>query len=143
MHAHLVPSSVIKYRHQLFTSRHLERMEQIMPDVCAESSREPTGEPGHVHLPVNLLPTAAISHLASSLKGVSSRRLRPQFPTCTGATGGARRLWSGSYFAGSAGGAPISALPQYTEQQGTSRLTRLGPGRLHHPPEEPTHRAVK
>ena len=78
MHAHLV--SVIKYRQQLFTSRHLE---QIMPDVCAESGCEPAelnGEPGHVHLPLNFLPTAAISHLASSLKRVPSSRLRPEFP---------------------------------------------------------------
>jgi len=29
----------------------------------------------------------------------------------------ARRLWSGSYVAGSAGGAPISVLRQYIEQQ--------------------------
>ncbi len=29
----------------------------------------------------------------------------------------ANRLWSGSYFAGSVGGAPISVLRQYIEQQ--------------------------
>ncbi|MFG2075819.1 transposase [Nonomuraea maritima] len=28
-----------------------------------------------------------------------------------------RKLWSGSYFAGSVGGAPISILRQYIEQQ--------------------------
>ncbi|MGW4440750.1 transposase, partial [Streptomyces sp. NPDC004596] len=27
------------------------------------------------------------------------------------------RLWSGSYFAGSAGGAPLSIVKQYIEQQ--------------------------
>ncbi|MFB6963534.1 transposase, partial [Streptomyces sp. NPDC056309] len=29
----------------------------------------------------------------------------------------AQRLWSGSYFAGSAGGAPLSIVKQYIEQQ--------------------------
>jgi putative transposase len=29
----------------------------------------------------------------------------------------ANRLWSGSYFAGPAGGAPISVVRQYIEQQ--------------------------
>jgi putative transposase len=29
----------------------------------------------------------------------------------------ANRLWSGSYFAGSVGGAPLSVLRQYIEQQ--------------------------
>ncbi|MGW4048495.1 transposase, partial [Streptomyces sp. NPDC004721] len=29
----------------------------------------------------------------------------------------AQRLWSGSYFAGSVGGAPLSIVKQYIEQQ--------------------------
>ncbi|HEY1488537.1 MAG TPA: transposase, partial [Micromonosporaceae bacterium] len=29
----------------------------------------------------------------------------------------ANKLWSGSYFAGSVGGAPLSVVPQYIEQQ--------------------------
>jgi putative transposase len=29
----------------------------------------------------------------------------------------ANKLWSGSYFAGSAGGAPLSVMRQYIEQQ--------------------------
>jgi putative transposase len=59
----------------------------------------------------------AISRLVNSLKGVSSRRLRQEFPDLRQHYWRARRLWSGSYFAGSAGGAPISVLRQYIEQQ--------------------------
>src|SRR5215831_12203108 len=36
---------------------------------------------------------------------------------CTAATGRRNALWSGSYFAGSVGGVPISVLRQYIEQQ--------------------------
>ena len=55
-----------------------------------------------------------------SLKGVSSRRLRQEFPDLRRHYWRAKRLWSGSYFAGSEGAAPISVLRQYIEQQ--SRL---------------------
>jgi len=74
---------VTKYRHQVFSSRHLEHMEQIMRDVCADFGcelAEFNGEPGHVHLLVNFPPTVAISRLVNSLKDVSSRRLRQEFP---------------------------------------------------------------
>ncbi|GAB3147905.1 hypothetical protein GCM10027161_43830 [Microbispora hainanensis] len=38
------------------------------------------GEPDHVHLLVNFPPKVALSRLVNSLKGVSSRRLRQEFP---------------------------------------------------------------
>ena len=66
---------------------------------------------------MNTPPTVAISRLVNSLKGVASRRLRQEFPDLRRHYWRARRLWSGSYFAGSAGGAPISVLRQYIEQQ--------------------------
>ena len=66
---------------------------------------------------MNFPPTVAISRLVNSLKGVSSRRLRQEFPDLRQHYWRARRLWSGSYFAGSVGGAPISVLRQYIEQQ--------------------------
>jgi putative transposase len=53
-------------------------MEQIMRDVRADVRTELVefnGEPERVHLLVNLPPTVAISRLARSLNGVSSRRL--------------------------------------------------------------------
>ncbi len=111
---------VTKYRHEVFGSAHLERMQEIMRDVCADFGAELAefnGEPRHVHLLVNFPPTVAISRLVNSLKGVSSRRLRQEFPDLRQRYWRARRLWSGSYFAGSVGGAPISVLRQYIEQQ--------------------------
>ena len=59
----------------------------------------------------------ALSRLASSLKGVSSRRMRQESPALARPYWRTNRLWSGWYFAGSAGGAPISVLRQYIEQQ--------------------------
>jgi putative transposase len=118
LHAHLV--FVTKYRHSVFSAAHLERLEQIMRDVCADFETELAGFNGganHVHLLVNFPPKVALSRLVNSLKGVSSRRMRQEFPELARHYWRANRLWSGSYFAGSVGGAPISALRQYIEQQ--------------------------
>ncbi|SEK35742.1 IS200/IS605 family transposase [Nonomuraea pusilla] len=118
LHAHLV--FVTKFRHPVFTGAHLERMEQIMRDVCADFEcelAEFNGEANHVHLLVNFPPKVALSKLVNSLKGVSSRRLRAEFPELARHYYRANKLWSGSYFAGSVDGAPISVLRQYIEQQ--------------------------
>ena len=91
-----------------------------MRDVCADFGAEMAefnGEPEHVHLLVNFPPTVAISRLVNSLKGESSGRLRQEFPDLQQHYCRARRLWSGSYFAESAGGAPISVPRPYIEQQ--------------------------
>jgi putative transposase len=118
LHAHLV--FVTKFRHRVFTGTHLTRLEEIMGSVCADFEtelREFNGEDNHVHLLVNFPPKVALSKLVNSLKGVSSRRMRQEFPELARHYYRASKLWSGSYFAGSVGGAPISVLRQYIEQQ--------------------------
>ena len=118
LHAHLV--FVTKFRHEVFTDAHLPRLEEIMRAVCADFEVELVefnGESNHVHLLVNFPPKVALSKLVNSLKGVSSRRLRQEYPELAKHYWRAQRLWSGSYFAGSVGGAPISVLHQYIEQQ--------------------------
>jgi putative transposase len=123
LYAHLV--FVTKYRHKVFAAAHLERMELIMRDVCADFGcelAEFNGGPEHVHLLVKFPPTVALSRLVNSLKGVSSRRLRQEFPDLHRHYWRAKRLWSGSYFAGSVGGLTISVLRQYIEQQNRPSL---------------------
>lgn len=118
LHAHLV--FVTKFRHGVFTGAHLIRLEEIMRAVCADFETELAefnGENDHVHLLVNFPPKVALSKLVNSLKGVSSRRMRQEFPELATHYYRATKLWSGSYFAGSVGGAPLSVLRQYIEQQ--------------------------
>ena len=66
---------------------------------------------------MNFPPKVALSKLVNSLKGVSSRRMRQEFPGLRGTTGGPTGCGQASYFAGSAGAPPISVLRQYIEQQ--------------------------
>src|ERR1017187_7028308 len=100
-----------------------------MRDVCTDFETglaEVNGEVSHVRLLVNFPPEVALSRLVNSLKGLSSRRLRQEFPELRRHYWKADRLWSGSCFAGSAGGAPITVLRQYIGQQDRARLISAG-----------------
>lgn len=117
LHVHLV--FVTKYRKKVFTDSILKDLESIFERVCQDFETELVeinGETDHVHLLLNYPPKVSISKLVNSLKGVSSRRIRKQHPELTQYywKGG---LWSPSYFAGSCGGAPLSIIKQYIEQQ--------------------------
>lgn len=117
IHAHLV--FVTKYRKRVFTSESLDILKDVMQKVCDDFDVELAafeGEDNHVHLLINYPPQVQLSKLVNSLKGVSSRMLRQRMPSI------ANRyyknvLWSPSYFAASCGGAPLSIIKQYVEQQ--------------------------
>lgn len=109
-----------KFRHEVFLDTHLNRMEEIMRDVCVDFETELAefnGENDHVHLLVNFPPKVALSKIVSSLKGVPSRRMRTEFPELARHYYRANKPWSGSCFAGSVGGAPINILRQHIEQR--------------------------
>jgi putative transposase len=119
LHVHLV--FVTKYRRRVFTKANLEQMHDVLETVCNDFEAEMIefdGEDDHVHLLINYPPKVQISKLVNSLKGVSSRILRKEFPVL------AKRyykgvLWSPSYFAASCGGAPIAIIKQYIQSQQT------------------------
>lgn len=117
LHVHLV--FVTKYRRSIFGRDHREAMKSVFEKVCMDFGSilvEMDGAQDHVHLLVNYPPKVALSRLVNSLKGVSSRRLKQQYPALKqcywkGA------LWSPSYFAGSCGGAPLETVKHYISQQ--------------------------
>ena len=118
LHVHLV--FVTKYRRGVLDADMLRCCEDAMRKVCGDfgaNLREFNGEDDHVHLLVEYPPKVAVTGLVNSLKGVSARRLRSEF------TGRVNRyvmnghFWSPSYFAASCGGAPLSIIRQYIEQQ--------------------------
>lgn len=119
MHVHLV--FVTKYRKDVFTKPMLDAMKEMFKKVCLNFEAELTefnGEDDHVHLLINYPPKVAVSNLVNSLKGVSSRHLRKDFPEIKNKLWGGS-LWSPSYFASSCGGAPLEIIKQYIEQQQT------------------------
>ena len=62
-------------------------------------------------------PKVALSALVNSLKGVSARRLRQEFPDHIRKYLWGDHFWSPSYFAASCGGAPLSIIKEYIDQQ--------------------------
>lgn len=120
IHAHLV--FVAKYRRKIFDKQAVERLREIFAKVCTDFEAtlvEMDGERDHVHVLVNYPPKVALSSLVNSLKGVSSRMLRTERPDIAKRYYWKGVLWSPSYFAASCGGAPISIIRQYIEQQKT------------------------
>ena len=119
LHAHLV--FVTKYRRNALSEPAIRDLSRIFAKVCKDFEAELiecNGEDDHVHLLIVYPPKVALSKLVNSLKGVSSRLLRKQFPELE------KRywknvLWSRSYFAASCGGAPLEIIRQYVEQQKT------------------------
>ncbi len=120
MHVHLV--FVAKYRRNIFDQDAIEKLRGYFTSVCIDFDVELVemdGERDHVHLLINYPPKLPVSSLVNSLKGVSSRLLRRDRPDIAERYYYKGALWTPSYFASSCGGAPISIIRQYIEQQKT------------------------
>jgi putative transposase len=118
MHVHLV--FVTKYRRNVFNDEMLRRCEEIMIEICDSFEaelREFNGEDDHVHLLVHYPPKMTVSKLVNSLKGVSSLYLRKEFTGRVNHVHMKGPFWSPSYFAASCGGAPLTIIKTYIEQQ--------------------------
>lgn len=118
LHAHLV--FITKYRHVVFNDDHLVTLKRLLEVVCTEFEVELVefnGGVDYVHLLVSYPPKVCLSKLVNSLKGVSSRKLKLHHPELIKPAYMKNAFWSPSYFAGSVGGAPISVVRQYIEQQ--------------------------
>ena len=97
----------------------MERLKYHFFRVCEDFGCrliEVNGETDHVHLLIEPMPHTTPSKLVNSLKGVSSRLLRKEFPSLEKYywKGG---LWSPSYFIASCGGAPLDIVKEYIENQ--------------------------
>jgi len=119
MHVHLV--FVTKYRRKVITERILYALHSLFASVCADFQAELVefnGEEDRVHLLVTYPPKVSVSNLVNNLKGASSRLIRKTYPSVRTKLWGSA-LWSPSSFAGSCGGAPLTIIRRYIEQQQT------------------------
>jgi len=117
LHSHLV--FVTKYRKAIFQKKHISSLKIHFDRVAKDFDamiKEVNGEGDHVHLLVNYPPKISVSKLVNSLKGVSSRMLKKDFPELRNYYWKGK-LWSPSYFAGSCGGAPLSIIQKYIDNQ--------------------------
>jgi len=106
-----------KYRRKVLVDGVDIRLKEILYEVVGET----TGEileievmPDHVHVLVEIDPQYGIAKLVRNMKGRSSRFLRQEFPWLKSRL---PTLWTNSYFVSTVGGAPISIVKQYIENQ--------------------------
>jgi len=106
-----------KYRRKVLVEAVAQRLEQLIREVCQEHEAEVLSldvEPDHVHLLVECDPQFGIHRLVRLIKGRSSRLLRQEF---AGLKRKLPTLWTNSYFVSTVGGAPLSVIKQYIENQ--------------------------
>jgi putative transposase len=106
-----------KYRRRVIGGRMEERLKQLIREVVEEKGAwlvELETMPDHVHLLVEVDPQYGIHKLVKAIKGRTSRVLREEFPWLRSKL---PTLWTNSYFVATVGGAPLSAIKRYVEQQ--------------------------
>lgn len=125
LNVHLV--FVTKRRGRVFSQNHLAWLNEIFAEICENNGcklSEFNGESEHVHLLIFYPPKVQLSVLVKALKGISSYVMKREFSELSefwSVRKSKGALWTRSYFAGSVGGAPISILRQYIEEQGVGR----------------------
>jgi putative transposase len=118
LHYHLV--LVTEYRRRCLTAPMLDRLREIAAARCegwGGSLLEMNGEPDHAHLLVALPPNLDLSSFVNNLKTTTSRLVRKEFAEHLAPVYRKPVLWSRSYCIVSCGGAPLSIIKPYIEQQ--------------------------
>jgi putative transposase len=106
-----------KYRRKVLIKGVDVRLKEILEEVCLEFQAdliELEVMPDHVHVLVECDPQFGIAKLIRYMKGRSSRLLRQEFSWLKSRL---PTLWTNSYFISTVGGAPISVVKQYIENQ--------------------------
>jgi len=111
---------VTQYRKRCLTSPMLASFETQAKARCEAwggKLLEVNGEADHIHLLLELPPTAALADFVNALKTGTSRRLRNEFKAYLASVYKKPVLWSRSYCILSCGGAPLEIIKQYIQQQ--------------------------
>ena len=106
-----------KYRRSVLVNGVDERLKVILSELCNEKTCELLAvevTADHVHLLVEVDPQFGIHTFVKLAKGRSSRILRQEFPWLKSRL---PTLWTNSYFVSTVGGAPLSVIKQYVENQ--------------------------
>ena len=111
---------VIAYRRKVLTQPVMERLVEIVENLAPRfeiTVLEANGETDHVHFLLKAKPHATLSRFVNSIKTVTSRRLKNEFPPIRRQLWRAK-FWSGSYFIATTGGAPLEVIKRYVQSQG-------------------------
>lgn len=106
-----------KYRRKVLVNGVDARLKVLIPEICEEHKIdliEMEVMPDYVHLLVDVDPQFGIHKAVKQIKGRTSRILRDEFDFLRSRL---PTLWTNSYFVSTVGGAPLSEIKQYIENQ--------------------------
>ena len=106
-----------KYRRKVLVDGVDVRLKELIEEICCEHRIdiiEMEIMPDHVHLLIEVDPQFGIHKAVKQIKGCTSRVLRQEFSWLRSRL---PSLWTNSYFVSTVGGAPMSAIKQYIENQ--------------------------
>ena len=106
-----------KYRRKVLCGEVERRLKELMFETAAELNVEIIEMeimPDHVHLLMEVDPQFGVHRAVKAIKGKTSRILRAEFASLRSRL---PSLWTHSYFVSTVGGAPLSAIKQYIENQ--------------------------
>lgn len=106
-----------KYRRKVLINGVDIRLKELMKTIAEEIKVdiiEMEIMPDHVHMLLEVDPQYGIHKAVKTMKGRTSRVLRQEFPWLRSRI---PTLWTNSYFCSTVGGAPLSVIKQYIEDQ--------------------------
>jgi transposase IS200-family protein len=106
-----------KYRRKVLVNGVDTRLKELVNSICEELQVdiiEMEIMPDHVHIMLGVDPQFGIHKAVKTIKGTTSRILRQEFPWLRSRI---PTLWTNSYFCSTIGGAPVSVIKQYIENQ--------------------------
>lgn len=110
-----------KYRRKVLIGNVETRLKELLIETCADIEVdiiEMELMPDHVHMLIEVDPQFGVHKAIKRMKGRTSKMLRQEFPHLKTKL---PTLWTNSYFVSTVGGAPLSAIKQYIENQKTSQ----------------------
>ncbi|MUV36744.1 hypothetical protein JNUCC1_00548 [Lentibacillus sp. JNUCC-1] len=108
-----------RYRRKIFLRADVEeRFKQLVQEICEELEIVIIAlecDQDHTHMFLNTLPTLSPTNIMAKIKGVTSKKLREEFPHLQHLPS----LWTRSYFVSTAGNVSSATIKHYVEQQKT------------------------
>tara|TARA_B110000908_G_C10205129_1_gene427331 strand:- start:741 stop:1184 length:444 start_codon:yes stop_codon:yes gene_type:complete len=113
-----------KYRRKVLVDDVETRLKELIYQIASELKVEiieVETDKDHVHILAEVDPQFGVNTFIRKLKGKTSRILRDEFPHLKKRL---PTLWTNSYFVSTVGGAPLSVVKQYIENQQISESDR-------------------
>jgi putative transposase len=106
-----------RYRRKIFLRNDVEeRFKELVQEVCRGLEIQIVAiecDKDHSHMFLNALPTLSPADIMAKIKGVTSKKLREEFPHLQHL----QSLWTRSYFVSTAGNVSSETIKRYVENQ--------------------------